>query len=531
MLLSMLPLAAAAVSLLLAVVSLLPRRRSRARWWFFAGMALFGADSLITGLSLRSPDVSEMLDGLTLSFLAKSLAPGPWLVFSFIYSRGDYRESFKRWRVLLTVAALAPVLLAVVFRQELLEIGASDGDTLVLHFGWPATLLNISLLLPHIWVLMNLEQTFRSAVGTMRWRIKLVVLGLAVIFGARIYVRSQGILFSTYDTYWAGVEASGLLVGCCLLVLAYVRTGLAETEVYPSRAVLRSSLTVAIVGVYLFVVGILARIVTYFGGVESFQLQALVVLLGIAGLAVLLLSDRLREHIHGFVSRHFSRAQHDSVRIWTALSRRLANVKDQAGLCTASVRLLSETFDVLSVSVWLLNERSEEFALGASTAPPESQSSTDPLPTALSGDVVTAISTTPGPFDLESVHASWADELRQRNPATFPNGGSRWCVPLRAAEKTYGIIVLADRVNGAAYTLEQLQLLQCIADQITSVLLNLRLAGQVARASELEAFRTMSAFFVHDLKNAASSLNLMLKNLPVHFDDPAFRADALRRYR
>ncbi len=38
----------------------------------------------------------------------------------------------------------------------------------------------------------------------------------------------------------------------------------------------------------------------------------------------------------------------------------------------------------------------------------------------------------------------------------------------------------------------------------------------------------MSTFFVHDLKNAAASLNLMLRNLPVHFDDPAFRQDALR---
>ena len=67
-----------------------------------------------------------------------------------------------------------------------------------------------------------------------------------------------------------------------------------------------------------------------------------------------------------------------------------------------------------------------------------------------------------------------------------------------------------------------------IADQVTSVLLNLRLASEVARARELEAFRTMSAFFVHDLKNTASSLNLMLTNLPVHFDDPAFREDAIR---
>jgi putative PEP-CTERM system histidine kinase len=58
--------------------------------------------------------------------------------------------------------------------------------------------------------------------------------------------------------------------------------------------------------------------------------------------------------------------------------------------------------------------------------------------------------------------------------------------------------------------------------------MNHRLASEVAQARELEAFRTMSVFFVHDLKNAAASLNLMLRNLPVHFNDPAFREDALR---
>jgi putative PEP-CTERM system histidine kinase len=118
--------------------------------------------------------------------------------------------------------------------------------------------------------------------------------------------------------------------------------------------------------------------------------------------------------------------------------------------------------------------------------------------------------------------------LRQLNPTTFPNGGNRWCVPLRAGEQGLGALVLADRVNGADYTAEELELLQCIADQVTSVLLNLRLANEVARSREMEAFRTMSAFFVHDLKNAAASLNLMLKNLPVHFDRPEFREDALR---
>jgi signal transduction histidine kinase len=38
----------------------------------------------------------------------------------------------------------------------------------------------------------------------------------------------------------------------------------------------------------------------------------------------------------------------------------------------------------------------------------------------------------------------------------------------------------------------------------------------------------MSAFFVHDLKNTASTLSLMLQNLPIHYNDPKFREDALR---
>ena len=38
----------------------------------------------------------------------------------------------------------------------------------------------------------------------------------------------------------------------------------------------------------------------------------------------------------------------------------------------------------------------------------------------------------------------------------------------------------------------------------------------------------MSAFFMHDLKNLAAKLSLVTQNLPVHFDNPEFRDDALR---
>ena len=132
------------------------------------------------------------------------------------------------------------------------------------------------------------------------------------------------------------------------------------------------------------------------------------------------------------------------------------------------------------------------------------------------------------PFDLEEAKEEWAENLKKATAAQFREGGNRICVPLLAGDQWVGCAILADRVNGLPYTLEELDLLKCIGDQIAAALLNLRLTSELMLAKELEAFQTMSAFFIHDLKNATSSLGLTLQNLRVHFDDPEFREDALR---
>ncbi len=525
-----LPFAAGIFSLILAGVSVVRTKPSPATWCFCAGMIALGIDSILTGLTLRATDLALAVRWMTASSIVKSLIPAIWLCFSLTYSRGDYRDSLKRWRVGLAMIGVAPAVLSLVFRDQLIQLApaTTPGDVWRLQVGPLANLLNAILLVALVLILMNLEQTFRSAVGTMRWRIKYVVLALVVIFGASLYVRSQAILFSAPDIGLWGVESGALLIGCLFLTLAYTRTGWREIDVHPSSAVLRSSLTVVIVGGYLVIVGVLALIVSRFGGTELFQLQGFVLLLGMTGLAVLLLSDRARQAINQFVVRHFKKAQHDSVHIWTLFSRSLARVTDQDGLCTVSAKLISDTFDVLSVTLWLLDEQTGHFVMRNSTGRASDSNagvnSRDTLPDSVTSGVQGRTS----PFDLEGVHESWGEELRQLNTATFDHGGNRVCMPLRAGTRTIGLVVLADRISGASYTIEELELLKCIADQMTSVLMNIRLADEVTHAKEMEAFRTMSAFFVHDLKNAAASLNLMLKNLPVHFDDPKFRQDALR---
>lgn len=526
---ALLPFAAAFCSLVLAVLSVVRRKPSVATWCFFTGMIALSADSVLTGFALRATQLGELVGWLTAAFVVKSVVPVFWLCFSLTYSRTDYGTLLTRWTIPLAIVGLVPFVLSLAFRSQLFQVvgTGTEIDVWRLQFGPVAQALNAVLLIALVMILMNLEQTFRSAVGTMRWRIKFVMLGLVMIFGARLYVRSQAMLFSAPDMTLWGIESGALLIGCAFLTLAYLRTGWAEVAVYPSSAVLRSSLTILIVGGYLFVVGLLAQVVRRFGGAQLFQFQAFVVLLGMAGLAVLLLSDRTRQRIHAFVVRHFSKAQHDSARVWKLFSQRLARVTDRTSVCTVSAQMISETFDVLSVNIWLPDQENEQFSILASTAKQAHASGSD-QPEIVPSKVNDGLRTRSQPFDLEDVKDPWGEDLRTANPSTFPNGGNRLCVPLRAGDETLGFVVLADRVNGAVYTIEELELLKCIGDQITSVLLNLRLAGEVARAKELQAFQTMSAFFVHDLKNAAASLNLMLKNLPVHFDDPDFRADALR---
>jgi putative PEP-CTERM system histidine kinase len=134
----------------------------------------------------------------------------------------------------------------------------------------------------------------------------------------------------------------------------------------------------------------------------------------------------------------------------------------------------------------------------------------------------------PGPIDLEVCDEPWVESLEACNPDSFESGGGRIGVPLVVRDEVLGLITLADRVNGMSFSSEDMDLLKCIGDQVAASLLNLRFSQQLVRAKELEAFQAMSAFFVHDLKNTAHTLSLLLQNLASHFQDAAFREDAVR---
>lgn len=396
------------------------------------------------------------------------------------------------------------------------------------NLGTPGVFLNISFLVGVVFVLMNLERTYRAAVGTIRWRIKFMMLGLGVLFVVRAYVSSQTLLFYSLNLVLQTVNSGALLVACLLIGRSLFRAGHFDMDVYPSQSVLHNSFTVLLAGVYLLIVGVFARVVSYWGGHGSFTLKAFIVLVAVVVLAILLFSDQVRMHTRRFVSRHFQRPLYDYRTVWRRFTEETAACVKQSELCQAAVKLMAEIFQALSVSVWLVDEKKERLEFAASTFLSETKAAgLNPEPTE-TAEIINAFRNHPDPVDVDVSRKNWALVLRKCHPDEFQRGGNRVCVPLLVNGDVVGLVILGDRVGGVHFSLQDFDLLKCVADQIAAGLLKVQLSAKLLQAKELEAFQTMSAFFVHDLKNTASTLNLMLQNLPTHFDDPAFREDALR---
>jgi putative PEP-CTERM system histidine kinase len=505
-------------------------KRSFVRWTFVLGMLALSTESVFSGMSVDAILPGEVVHWEMLRMIVVSLLPGVWILFSLSYSRGNARESLAKWWFIVAAAFLLPAGLAVLFRGNLIASIAPSAveDHWMLRLGLSGIALNLLFLIAAVFVLMNLERTFRASVGTMRWRIKFMILGLGVLFAVRAYTSSQALLFRGVDQSLEGVNSGALLVACLLIVRSLLRAGQFDVTVYPSHSVLSNSLTVLLAGIYLFIVGVFAKVVTFLGGDATFTLKAFVILVVLVLLTVLLLSERMRLFTRRFVSRHLQRPVHEYRLVWRKFTEGTAARVDQTELCRAIVKLAAEIFQALSVTIWLVDDTRERLTFAAST------SLSDTTGTNLSPqgtevvEVVRALLEQTAPVDIDASKERWAALLRQWHPDEFRKGGDRIAVPMISNGELLGLITLGDRVGGVAFSQQDFDLLKCMGDQAAASLRNVQLSQKLLQARELEAFQTMSVFFIHDLKNTASTLNLMLRNLPVHFDKPAFREDALR---
>ena len=505
----------ASLAFFVAVVVLVREKASIPTFAFAAGLFLFGADSVLAALISSTTPFDRALHQWR--FLPLAFSPGVWLTFAVSYAHGNYKALLKRWAPGILALLLTPAA-AFVFYEKLL-VAAPTGFRL----DAAGRVIHVLLVLGATAVLMNVERTFRASAGVIRWQFKFTAIGLAALFLTRIYTSTQCLIYSTVDPALDTFNAVALTLCAILILFSLARAKRSVFDIYPSPILVYRSFAVLLVGAYLLVIGLLANASTFWGARNAFPFQAFVLLIALVLLGVVLVSDRVRLQMKRFVGRHLRRPVHDVRKIWGTFSEALAGHVEEKQLCRAIVKWVSETFDTLSVSIWL--QRGGMLAFGASTTSIERTSVG--LSASLS-ETLEMLRRHRGPIDIDASRDPWMEPLRQCHARKFPHGGNRVCVPILGGDELSAVMILGDRVAGVPFSVEEFDLFKCIGDQIAGDLSRIRLSQRLVEAKEMQAFQTMAAFFVHDLKNTAWTLSLLLDNLQKHFERPEFREEAVR---
>ena len=527
---TLLSLFAALFSAFLAFFVLLKDRHSFVHRTLAVGMMALASEAIFTGLSFHTllPAKVELWQRMRL--FATAVLPGLWLLFSFSFARENYKEFLAKWKWFILSLSLLSLSIVVLFAHSFFlgEPLFSATSGWVFRLGWPGYAFHLIFLISAAVLVGNLERTLRHSTGRMRWQIKFVGLGLGGLFGARIYVVSQSVLFHTLRLDLELVNMGALIVASALIFKSLLRARLLNVNLYVSHSFLFNSFTVLLVGIYLIAVGVLAKVASYFHEEQVMGFWAFLVFLALLGLAVLLLSDRVRKQMKRSISRHFKRPLYDYQTEWRKFTEHTTSVTDVKDLCSIIVKMVANTLDVLSVTIWLLDEAEKRVSLGGSTV--FSLGQRQELAT-VEHDIIELINTMRReelPFDFDYATGDWPTNEKEPRPDFCDRMRVRYCFPLTVRGKFLGVMTLAHRVGDEAFSAEELALLKTIAGQTSGNLLNLKLSADLRQAKEMEAFQTMSTFFVHDLKNLASTLSLTMQNLPIHFGNPDFQEDALR---
>ena len=513
----------------LATFVFLQAKRSFINLTFAFGMLALAVEAVFTSLTSQAVLPSEIIQWQRMRLIATAFIPGCWLLFSLGFARVNQKEILVKWRWVILGVFGFPFILVTGFWNSLFKgiavLGNSSGW--LIRLGWPGYVLYIFILVTSALILMNLERILRASSGSIRWQIKFLILGVGSIFAIRIYTGSQILLFQSLNMTLEVANTGALIFSNVLIIWSLIRSRLLNINVYFPESFIYNSIIILVMGIYLLAVGVLAKVLSYFNIPQAFLLDALIVFLAFLGLTVILLSNQMREKIRQFISLYFKRSQYDYRVIWTSFTQRTASLLGIKDICGTVTKMVSEIFGVPCVTILLVGETQRKLSMGGSTVFSSDQIQDFILAGKGAEEIIKEMKDQQMPIDFGGSENGRIGKFKEFYPDYLLEGRIRYGVSLLAGGEFLGIMTLNEKLTKETFSLEDIHLLKTIADQTAGSIFNVRMSDRLRQAKEIEAIQSMSSFFIHDLKNLASKLSMTMQNLPVHFENPEFRKDAL----
>lgn len=460
------------------------------------------------------------LFGVGLGSLSETLRSAGWIMFiSAIlshYWRQSERPDFDR-TMRLTIMAVVGVLVALDILLSLQNLGIISPLPAV-----PQVVM-LGRLVVAVGGIFLVDNLYRNTAAKNRWGIRMLCLALGGIFAYDFLFYADAVLSSRFSL--AFFEARGAVNALVvpLIAISAARNPSWKLDVFLSRGVVIHTASLVGSGVYLLVMGAFGYYLKDLGGRWGVILQVTFWFGALMLLFVILFSGKFRARLRVLVNKHFFSYRYDYREEWLRFIRTISESEMARGLQERVIQALADIVDSPGGILWQRDETGHFVRTARWTSKIQVSGTLEP------GD----------PFLQLLEERNWIVDLRgggEENDLYLRHPVPEWLksekhfwlvVPLLQHGKLTGFIVLEQSRAPRDLNWEDLDILKTVSQQIASYLAEQGTEKALAEAQQFEEFNKKFAFIMHDIKNLASQLSLMVKNADKHADNPEFQKDML----
>jgi len=362
--------------------------------------------------------------------------------------------------------------------------------------------------------LLAAENLLRNADEARRRNLWPLCLALGGTFAFELFLYADRLMVGGADPILA--EGRGLvgLLAVPLLASAMARNRDWRVDIHVSRTIVLHSAALVGSGIFFLCLAAVGVLVRELGGRWGSALQ----LLTLVGSAVVLVSAfgsrELRVHLKRLISRHFYSHRFDYRAEWLRFVDTVSKSDGtDSGLLLRVVRVLAQIVDSPAGTLWRLED-------GRTYVPEIGWNMSSEFGKKLSVD---------DEFIKGFRGGTWIQERPSEPDGYWPSDISRtWlAIPLSYGDELIAFVMLAAPSQFYSLDWETFDLLRAAGKQAASYLAEERSTRELLDARLLNEYSKRFAFVIHDIKNLASQLGLVVANARDHMDDPEFRQDML----
>lgn len=375
--------------------------------------------------------------------------------------------------------------------------------------------------------LILIEQLYRNTPLNQRWNIKYICLSLAALFLFNLIVYSKSLLYKHLDMpLW---QSRGILNALMVPLLAISLPRLDLPSFNTAHSVPRKTIFYSTIlfgcGAYLILMSATGYYLKQANAEWGETIQTVFIFLAVLLLFVSFTSGKMRALAKVYFGKHFFHYNYDYREEWLKISKALAKLESMGELKDFIITTLTNLVESTGGGLWLKNEQSR-FFLAAEQNLRLSPQELDHFKN--NHDLPTYLSKKQWVIDFfELAHAPEVYDDIDLSPCCSEDSQIWLIVPLFHLNNLEAFAVLTQPRAPRKLNWEDHDLLKTVGMQLANALALNKASEALANNRQFETYHRLSAYLVHDLKNIAAQLGLIVKNANKHKHNPDFFDDTI----